>query len=66
MEKRVTIQEEIIPQDCIFTVSAYDPDIGDRSLPQGIFYFVDKKAQHSFSVDSKTGCVRARKVKGPT
>lgn len=62
MEKTVTILEETIPQGCIFTVSAYDPDVGDRRLPQGIFYFVDKKAQEFFSVNPTTGCVRLRKV----
>jgi hypothetical protein len=61
MEMKVSIQEESIPQDCIFIVRAYDPDVGDRSLPQGIYYFVDKKAQESFSIHPTTGCVRVRK-----
>ena len=56
--KNITnIEEESIPNKCIITLTAYDPDIQDRFAPQNILYRVDAKYQHFLSVNSD-GCVK--------
>lgn len=51
-----TILEESVPQECIFQLRAYDPDIGDRTVPQNISFFINKGQEH-FKVD-ENGCVK--------
>lgn len=60
MNSNTTIVEETIPQDCIFRVKAYDPDIGDRSVPQNISFFILNGKEH-FSVGPDDGCVKVIK-----
>lgn len=60
MNSNTTIVEEFIPSDCIFRVKAYDPDIGDRTVPQNISYFILTGKEH-FSVGPDDGCVKVIK-----
>lgn len=60
MVANTTILEESIPNECIFRVKAYDPDIGDRSVPQNISYFIYTGKDH-FSVGPEDGCVKVIK-----
>ena len=60
MNTNMTIKEESIPTDCIFRLRAYDPDIGDRSVPQNISFFIHS-GQENFKVDEREGCVRVTK-----
>jgi len=55
-----TIQEETVPSECIFRVKAFDPDIGDRTQPQNITYFIDSGKEY-FSVGEQDGCVKVIK-----
>ncbi|KAJ8923494.1 hypothetical protein NQ315_010072 [Exocentrus adspersus] len=56
--KEVTFQEETLVEGCIITMTAYDPDIKNRSADQHIVYEVDKK---EFLTVTKTGCVQLTK-----
>lgn len=58
-DANITIQEESTPHDCIFRLRAYDPDIGNRNVPQNISFFINKGQEH-FDVDEE-GCVRVTK-----
>jgi hypothetical protein len=60
MNSNTTILEESIPNECIFWVKAYDPDIGDRRVPQNISFFILNGKEH-FSVGPEDGCVRVIK-----
>ena len=42
-------------------VKAYDPDIGDRTQPQNIAFFIESGKDH-FAVDKYDGCVKVIKV----
>lgn len=53
-----TIQEEMIIDDCILNIEAYDPDIKNRSAPQYIKYFIVKTEQQSLLKIDATGCLR--------
>lgn len=57
MITNTTILEESKPLHCIFRVKAYDPDIGDRSVPQNISFFILTGKEH-FSVGAEDGCVK--------
>ncbi|KAG5874265.1 hypothetical protein JTB14_028072 [Gonioctena quinquepunctata] len=60
-EKRVEIEEEKIYPDCIIRLTAYDPDIKDRSADQHIVYEVSSDHRHFLSVTSD-GCVTLTKA----
>lgn len=53
-----TIQEELVVDGCILKITAYDPDIKDRSAPQKIKYFIVKVEQQSLLEIDNTGCLR--------
>lgn len=53
-----TIEEEIIVDNCILNIEAYDPDIKDRSEPQYIKYFIVKTEQQSLLKIDANGCLR--------
>ncbi|CAL8115153.1 unnamed protein product [Orchesella dallaii] len=55
MKDNTTILEESVPTQCIFQLKAYDPDIGDRTVPQNISYFI-QDGMENFNVDDN-GCV---------
>merc|ERR1719342_1618590 len=59
-EYRAQLKEEEIPTYPILSVSAFDPDIRDKSAPQNITYFLDKTAEISsyFAIDAETGALR--------
>ncbi|ODN00523.1 DE-cadherin [Orchesella cincta] len=59
MKDNTTILEESIPSNCVFQLKAYDPDIGDRSVPQNISYFI-LQGKENFNVDDN-GCVKVTK-----
>lgn len=53
-----TIEEEVIVDNCILNIEAYDPDIKDRNEPQFIKYFIVKTEQQSLLKIDATGCLR--------
>lgn len=53
-----TIEEEQVVQGCILRVEAYDPDIGDRDVPQNIKYSIVKLEQQSLLEIDGNGCLR--------
>ncbi|XP_066996058.2 DE-cadherin [Anabrus simplex] len=56
--KEITIREEEIPDEkCITKLSAYDPDIADRTKDQHIVYFVVKHEQKKLLTIDKEGCL---------
>ncbi|XP_017769994.1 PREDICTED: DE-cadherin [Nicrophorus vespilloides] len=55
--KNISIAEESIPENCIITLKAYDPDIKDRNADQKIVYRVEEKMTRTLLVD-KSGCVK--------
>ncbi|CAH1964482.1 unnamed protein product [Acanthoscelides obtectus] len=58
-KKVIQLEEETLVEDCIVTVTAYDPDIKNRSADQHIVYEVgDKK---DFLTVSRDGCVSLTK-----
>jgi hypothetical protein len=56
--KDIQFKEETTSTNCIITLTAYDPDIKDRSADQKIVYQVGEAYTSFLSVDSKGGCVR--------
>ncbi|XP_066595703.1 DE-cadherin isoform X2 [Prorops nasuta] len=56
-----TIDEEKLYDECITTVSAYDPDIKNRSADQHIAYFIVKEDQQPLITINKTGCMTLKK-----
>nr|XP_023019131.1 DE-cadherin [Leptinotarsa decemlineata] len=59
-EKRVEKKEETVYPDCIIRLSAYDPDIKDRSADQHISYEVATEHKHFLGVTAD-GCVKLTK-----
>lgn len=54
-----TIFEESIPDDCLISLKAYDPDIKDRSAPQRIVYRIKNEQENRFiTIGRDDGCVR--------
>lgn len=55
--KEVRFEEEKLIEGCIKTMTAYDPDIKNRSANQHIVYEVDRQ-QRDFLTVSNDGCVK--------
>lgn len=55
------IQEESVPENCITTVKAYDPDIADRTADQHIVYFVLKDDLKDKLKIDRDGCLKLTK-----
>jgi len=62
-QNNTTIQEETLVDGCVAKLSAYDPDIPDRSAPQHIVYFVVKEEQQKLLHIDKDGCLYLIKVR---
>ena len=62
-EYKAEIFEETLHEFPILQVSAYDPDIGDRSGEQNITYYLDSSAAAAsyFHIDSKSGSLKVVK-----
>ncbi|XP_046488919.1 DE-cadherin isoform X1 [Neodiprion pinetum] len=60
--KNLTIQEESLVEGCITTVSAYDPDIKDRTADQHIAYFIANEQHKPFLTIDKSGCLKLKRT----
>ncbi|XP_057317879.1 DE-cadherin isoform X1 [Microplitis mediator] len=60
-DRNPTIEEEKLIDGCLTQVSAYDPDIKNRSADQHIAYFIVKEDQQPLLEISKTGCIKLKK-----
>ncbi|KAJ8982823.1 hypothetical protein NQ317_010444 [Molorchus minor] len=58
--KRIKFEEEKLIEGCIITMTAYDPDIKNRSADQHIIFEVGKDQKEFLNV-SNDGCVRLTK-----
>ncbi|XP_049293495.1 DE-cadherin-like [Anopheles funestus] len=60
MNLNVTIPEETVPPGCIANWIAYDPDIENLEIPQGIRYTFTKEYEDLLTIDDN-GCLRLLK-----
>lgn len=59
-DSQIEIEEERLIEECIITLTAYDPDIKNRTADQHIVYEVGGQQKDFFSV-SREGCVKLTK-----
>ncbi|XP_044580517.1 DE-cadherin isoform X2 [Cotesia glomerata] len=60
-DRNPTIDEETNMGNCVTTVTAYDPDIKNRSADQHIAYFIVKEDQQPLLEILKNGCIKLKK-----